>query len=148
MLLDTNVVSEFLRTGAAARFPKLEQFVRDALEREDLKLSYLTQFELLRLGFKQQLQQQGRRKLVALHKFIDRCNILGLDVGGGAGWNHAAELWAKAQMHKPSIVFSEADLLIAATASFHREALLTFDTGLVENLKAIGFENVTLVARE
>lgn len=51
-------------------------------------------------------------------------------------------------MHKPSIVFSEADLLIAATASFHGEALLTFDTGLVENLKAIGFENVTLVARE
>lgn len=102
----------------------------------------------MRLGLKQELEQQGRRKLVALRKFLDRCTALGLDDGAGAGWNHAAELWAKARMHKPSIVFSEADLLIAATASFHGETLLTFDAGLAQNLEAIGFGQVTLVPRE
>lgn len=148
MLLDTNVVSEFLRTGAAVRFPKLDQLIREALEADDLKIAFITQFELLRLGLKQELQQQGRRKLVALRKFLDRCSALGLDDGAGVGWNHAAELWAKARMHKPSIVFSEADLLIAATASFHGETLLTFDAGLAQNLQAIGFEQVSLVPRE
>ena len=39
-------------------------------------------------------------------------------------------------------------LLIAATASFHGETLLTFDAGLAENLEAIGFDHVTLVPRE
>jgi predicted nucleic acid-binding protein len=148
MLLDTNVVSEFLRAGVATRFPKLEQLVRDAIEAEDLKIAFITQFELLRLGIKQETQHQGLRKLVALHKFLDRCSALGLDDGAGAGWNHAAALWAKASLHKPSIVFSDADLLIAATASFHEETLLTFDVGLAQNLQAIGFEHVTLVPRE
>jgi predicted nucleic acid-binding protein len=84
MLLDTNVVSEFLRSGAAARVPKLDQLVRDALAAEDPKIAFITQFELLRLGLKQELQQQGRRKLVALRKFLDRCSALGLDDGAGA----------------------------------------------------------------
>jgi predicted nucleic acid-binding protein len=61
MLFDTNVVSEFLRSGAAARFPKLDQLVRDALEAEDLKIAFITQFELLRLGLKQELQLRVTR---------------------------------------------------------------------------------------
>ena len=148
MLLDTCVVSEFLRSGVAARFPKLEQLVREAIQAEDLKIAFITQFELLRLGIRQEMQQQGARKLVALHKFLDRCSALGLDDGAGAGWNHAAAIWAKASLYKPSIVFSDADLLIASTASFHDETLITLDVGFAQNLQAIGFEHVTLVPRE
>lgn len=43
---------------------------------------------------------------------------------------------------------SDADLLMAATASLHGERLPIFDAGLAENLRAGGFDNVTLLARE
>lgn len=61
---------------------------------------------------------------------------------------HAAELWARAKVHKPSIVFTDADLLIAATASFHRQTLVTSEVGFIENLQAIGVVAVHLLSVE
>ncbi|HEY6723377.1 MAG TPA: hypothetical protein VI197_05070 [Polyangiaceae bacterium] len=89
------------------------------------------------------LKGQGRRRLVTLTKFFDACEILGLDAGGG--WDSAAKLWARARSHKPSIVFTDGDLLIAATAAFHRRPFATSEVNLAKNLKAIGLAEVVLV---
>ena len=45
-------------------------------------------------------------------------------------------------------VFSDGDLLIAATASLHGETLVTFDAKLAKNLEAIGYSDVLLLPRE
>jgi len=79
-------------------------------------------------------------------KFLDHCEILGLD--GGGGWDHAAKLWARGRALKPSVVFTDADLLIAATASFHRHHFATSEAKLVKNLAAIGLTDVSLVPNE
>jgi predicted nucleic acid-binding protein len=142
MLLDTNVVSAFLR----GRTSTVAEFVETLLTTQNLTLSFVTQFELRRGVEDLVLRGQGRRQKVALLKFLDSCDILCLDAGGGAGWNHAAELWARAKVHKPSIVFTDADLLIAATASFHGRTLVTSEKGLVENLESIGVADVHLLA--
>lgn len=71
--------------------------------------------------------------------------MLGLDGVGGAGWDYAAELWAKLKNHQPSIVLTDADLLIAATAGFHRRTLVTAEKNLVENLKAVDFDDARLL---
>ena len=141
MLLDTNVVSAFLR----GKKPAVDEFVKALLATQGLTISFVTQFELRRGIEDLILRGQGRRRKVALLKFLDRCEVLGLDAGGGAGGNHAAELWAKARRHKPSIVFTDADLLIAATASFHAQTLVTSEGGLVSNLRAIDVTDVRLL---
>lgn len=148
MLFDTNVVSDYLRPEAAKRFPATEAFVRTALETDNLKIAFATQFELLRLRIKDTLVKKGRRKLVELRKFLDRCEVLGLDLGGGTGWTLAAELWARGRAQKQAILFSDGDLLIAATASLHSETLVTFDAKLAKNLEAIGYTDVLLLPRE
>jgi predicted nucleic acid-binding protein len=148
MLVDTNIISEFLRPNVTQRLPKTERFVRDALEADELRISFVTHFELLRWQLKQNLQRKGRRTLVTLRQFLDRCPILGLDGAGGAGWTRAAELWASARTHEPSIVIDDADLLIVATAAFHDEQFVTFDTKLVANLEAIGFVRVVSLPRQ
>jgi predicted nucleic acid-binding protein len=148
MLVDTNIISEFLRPDVTTRLPRTEQFVRAALEADELKISFITHFELLRWQLRQNLQGKGRRTLVTLRKFLDRCQTLGLDGAGGGGWTRAAELWAKAGAMKNSKLLSDADLLIVATASFHAEQLVTFDAKLVRNLEAIAYTNVVLLARE
>jgi predicted nucleic acid-binding protein len=148
MLFDTNVVSDYLRPDAAKRLPATEEFVRTALETDNLKIAFATQFELLRLRLKDALAMKGRRKLVELRKFLDRCEVLGLDLGGGVGWTTAAELWAQGRAKRPAIVFSDGDLIIAATASLHGETLVTFDAKLAKNLEAIGYANVLLLPRE
>jgi predicted nucleic acid-binding protein len=144
MLLDTNVVSAFLR----GKTPKVGDFVETLLTTQNLTVSFVTQFELRRGIEDLVLRGQGRRRKVALLKFLDRCEVLGLDAGGGAGWNHASELWARAKAHKPSIVFTDADLLIAATASFHQQTLVTSEPGLVANLEAIGMVDVHFLANQ
>ena len=58
---------------------------------------------------------------------------------GGGGWNLAARFWAEARAQKPAIVFSDADLLIAATAAFHGREFLTCEPGLAEGLDRVGF---------
>jgi len=53
-----------------------------------------------------------------------------------------------AAVRLPSTELSEGDLLVAATASFHEETLITFDAKLVENLHEVGFVNAVLLPRE
>jgi predicted nucleic acid-binding protein len=145
MLLDTNVVSSFLKPNAADRFPMVDRFVRKVLEDSNLAISYVTQFELGRGVEELALKGQGRTRKVRLLKFLERCDVLGLDTAGGAGWNYAGKLWAELKTHEPSIILKDADLLIAATAGFHRRTLVTAEKKLVGNLHAIGFDDVLLL---
>jgi predicted nucleic acid-binding protein len=48
MLVDTNVISEFLRPDAPTRFPRTVELVKAALEADELRISFVTHFELLR----------------------------------------------------------------------------------------------------
>lgn len=75
---------------------------------------------------------QGRRKLVNYEKFIERVQVLGLDAAVGEGWNLAARLWAEGR--SKGRAFTDADLLIAATAAFHGHEFATSEVGLVEGL--------------
>jgi predicted nucleic acid-binding protein len=143
MLLDTNVVSSFLRPGAEQQRPKLFEFVSGVIATGSLTIATFTQFELRRGVEELILKGQGRRRLVTLTKFFDACELLGLDAGGG--WDFAAKLWAQARAHKPSIVFTDGDLLIAATAAFHRRPFATSEVNLAKNLEAIGLAEVVLV---
>ena len=134
MLLDTNIVSAFLKPAAP---PTLLEFVSDQLVAEGLAISFITQFELRR-GVEELVRRgQGRRKLVAYEKFIESVQVLGLDAGDGDGWNFAARLWAEGRAHKPALVFKDADLLIAATAAFHGHELATAEVRLVEGLRKL-----------
>src|SRR6266540_3515043 len=139
MLVDTNIVSAFLRQDAQKRTPKLFLFVSVQLSADGLAISYVTQFELRR-GIEELVRRgEGRRKLVAFEKFIERVQVLGLDAGGGEGWNLAARLWAEGRSHKPARVFADADLLIAATAAFHGHEFATSEVSLAEGLTQLGF---------
>src|SRR5690606_5142318 len=122
-----------------------DTFVRDVLAESNLAISYITQFELRRGVEELTLKNQGRSRRVKLLKFLERCDVLGLDAVAGAGWNYAAELWARLKTHKPSLSLTDADLLIAATAGFHRRTLVTAEKKLVENLQAVGFDDVHLI---
>ena len=84
-LLDTNVVSAFLRGDARKKTPKLFEFVADQLTADGLTVSFVTQFELRR-GIEELVRRnEGRRKLVAFEKFIERVQTLGLDGSSGEG---------------------------------------------------------------
>jgi predicted nucleic acid-binding protein len=76
---------------------------------------------------------------LCLEKFIERVQVLGLDGGGGEGWNLAAQLWADGRSHKPARVFDDADLLIAATAAVHGLEFATSEVGLAESLRQLAF---------
>jgi predicted nucleic acid-binding protein len=144
-LVDTNLISRYLRPEAETRFRREHEFVDELIEHGSLAISYVTQFELRRGVEELVLRGQGRRRLVDLEKFLDRVEVLGLDVGNGTGWNLAAQLWAKARQHRPAIVFTEADLLIAATAALHGRAFATSEARLVDNLRRIEFSVETQV---
>jgi predicted nucleic acid-binding protein len=139
MLLDTNIVSAFLGRDAQKNSPKVWQFVTNELMADGLSVSYVTQFELRR-GIEGLVRRgEGRRKLVAFEKFMERVRVLGLDAASGEGWNLAARLWAEGRARKPAQMFADADLLIAATAAFHGHELATADVGLAEGLTKVGF---------
>ncbi len=132
MLLDTNIVSAFLRRDAQQTTPRLYDFVTAQLSVEGLAISHVTQFELRR-GIEELVRRgQGRRKLVDFEKFMEMVQVLGLDAALGEGWNLAARLWAEGRCQKPALVFADADLLLAATAAFHGHELATADVGLAE----------------
>jgi predicted nucleic acid-binding protein len=149
MLLDTNIVSAFLRRDARKRTPKLFEFVAALLSADGLAISYVTQFELRR-GMEQLVRRgEGRRKLVDFEKFLERVQVLGLDGALGEGWNLAARLWAEGRAQKPALVVTDADLLMATTAAFHGHELATADAGLAEGLRRLAFPvGVTLVPME
>lgn len=138
-VLDTNIVSAFLKPDAQRRTPKLVELVKAQLLTEGLAISYVTQFELRRGIEELALRNQGRRKLVDFEKFMERVQVLGLDAASGEGWNLAARLWAQGRRHKPARVFTDADLLCAATAAFHGHELATSDVGLAESLGQLAF---------
>src|SRR5206468_4284700 len=79
---------------------------------------------------------QGQRKIIEVEKLLR--SAYALDVASG-GWEIAAELWAQGQVQKPAIVFSEGDLLIAATAAAHERTLVTSDEALAANLLRVGY---------
>jgi predicted nucleic acid-binding protein len=139
MLLDTNIVSAFIRHDAQTRTPKLFEFVAGHLSADGLAISYVSQFELRR-GIELLVRNaEGRRKLVNFEKFMERVHVLGLDAPFGEGWNLAARLWADGRAQRPARVFSDADLLIAATAAFHHHEFATSEVGLVEGLRLLAF---------
>src|SRR5450432_2743894 len=79
MLLDTNIVSAFLRPDGKKQAPRLFEFIATVLSAEGLAISYVTQFELRR-GIEELVRRgQGRRKLVAFEKFMERVQVLGLE---------------------------------------------------------------------
>ena len=139
MVLDTNLVSAFLKRDAEKRTPKLFEFVAGQLAAEGLAISFITQFELRR-GIEELVRRgQGRRKLVDFEKFMDRVQVLGLDAAMGEGWNLAARVWADGRVRKPARVFTDADLLSAVTAAFHGHEFATSDVGLAEGLRQLAF---------
>src|SRR4051794_525774 len=101
-LLDTNVVSIFLSADAPHRYPKLYGTVERLRQTGGIAISFVTLFELRR-GFEKLMRQgdnrrrEGRKKLIALEKFIEQVDVLGLDEDGGEGWTRAAEYWGDAQ---------------------------------------------------
>jgi predicted nucleic acid-binding protein len=111
--------------------------VAEQLAAEGLAVAFVTQFELRR-GIEELVRRgEGRRKLVYFEKFMERIQVLGLDAGVGEGWNLAARLWADGRSKGRG--FTDADLLIAATAAFHGQELATSDAGVVEGLREIAF---------
>ena len=145
MMLDTNIVSAFLKADAHQKTPRLFEFVTTQLTTEGLAIAYMTQFELRR-GIEELVRRgQGRRKLVDFDKFMERVHVLGLDAAMGEGWNLAARLWAEGRLK--GRVFADADLLIAATAASHGHEFATSDIGLAECLRQLAFPvSVRLVA--
>lgn len=149
MLLDTDIVSAFLKRDAQKRTPTLFAFVTAVLAAEGLAVSYVTQFELRRGMEELGRRGQGRSKLVNFEKFMERVQVLGLDAASGEGWNLASRLWADGRCLKPARVFTDADLLNASTAAFHGQEFATSDVGLAEGLGLLAFPvAVRLVAME
>lgn len=138
MLLDTNLVSVWIGGRDARRYPATFREIDALLARSPLSISMVTLYELRR-GVEALLEKdQGRSKRVAIEKFLDRVELLGLDGPDGGGWNVAARFWARAR--SKGITFTDGDLLITATASFHKRELITSDRRLVDNLLTIGAE--------
>jgi predicted nucleic acid-binding protein len=129
----------FLERRGADETPKLFEFIRNHLAVDGLAISYVTQFELRR-GIEDLVRRgEGRRKLVAFEKFMERVQVLGLDAGGGEGWNLAAQFWAQGRAQKPAVVLADADLLIAATAALHGHEFATAEVGLADGLRKLAF---------
>jgi predicted nucleic acid-binding protein len=141
-LLDTNVASDFIHRDARIRSPVLHAFVDAVRVQEGLAVSMVTRYEMRR-GFQKLVGQagrerEGRRKLVVVEKFLGSVDVLGLDPGGGAGWDVAANLWAAAANLKPARALGEADLMVAATAVLHSRTLVSRDKPAAETLKLLG----------
>lgn len=147
MLVDTNLISAFLRRDAETRTPKLFEFVTDLVTRNDLFISFVTQYELRRGAEKLVRQGAGRKKLVEIDKFIERAQVLGLDAGFGEGWNLAARLWADGRAQKPARVFEDADLLHAATAAYYGRGFATSDAKLAARLAEIAYAGAVVLVK-
>ncbi|HJX66972.1 MAG TPA: type II toxin-antitoxin system VapC family toxin [Polyangia bacterium] len=141
-LVDTSVVSWYLEREARTRHPTLVSWLDDLIPREGLCISAVTLYDLRR-GVEGLLREgQGARKAARVENLLRETTILGLDERGFAGWRLAADLWANCKHHQPSVVLSEGDLLIAATALMHDRQLVTVDVNLQARLKAIGHEGL------
>jgi len=139
-LLDTNVVSTYLKPDAKKRFPELVSRVDQIVAEEGLTISAVTLYELRRGLLDLELRGQGRSARVRTEKLLRIAYPLGLDHLDFTGWDRAAELWARGRRVKPAVVFEEGDLLIAATALAHGRTLVTCEARLRDGLIASGIE--------
>jgi len=125
-LVDTSVVSWYLEREARTRHPTLINWLDDLLPREGLCISAVTctSFDG---EWKTLAARQGARKAARIENLLREATVLGLDEHGFVGWRLAADLWANCKHHQPSVVLSEGDLLIVATALMHDRQLVTVD---------------------
>jgi predicted nucleic acid-binding protein len=142
LLVDTSVISWYLSRDAQSRHRELVEWFDEELARAGLHISAVTMYELRR-GVAELLNRgQGTRKAARVEMILRQATVYGLDGSDYLGWKIAADLWARANAHKPSIAFSDGDLLITATAIAHGRALVTVDEKLRRVLKALNLGTV------
>lgn len=136
-MVDTSVISQAVAKkgaqGAAAA---------DFLSVNPYGVTMPTLYELRRGLLKLHASDQGARKRVAVELVLqDAATILDPSRASPSGWELAAEIWASAALMKPSVVFSEIDLLIGATAFAHGGTFVTADLNLAARLTECGFHD-------
>jgi predicted nucleic acid-binding protein len=138
VLVDTSVVSWYLRRDARAQYPHLVEWLDAVIAEDGLHISSVSLYELRRGIGELRARGQGARKAARVELLLREATVVGLDAGDHLGWKIAADLWVKCRTHKPAIVLSEGDLLITATALAHNRALVTVDENLRSRLKQLG----------
>lgn len=138
-LLDTNIISTYLKNDATSRYPSLVARVDEILSEEGLTIAAVSLYEIRRGLLQLESRGDGRRVRVRTEKLLRSAYVLGLDAPAFAGWDHAAELWAAGRRASPAITFTEGDLLIAATARTHERTLVTCEGRLRDALIGAGF---------
>lgn len=145
-LLDTNVATLLFDEKKMLRAPEAtERALAIVAERGRLPISAVTQFELKRGVRALMLQGKGASKAAKLQSWLLRAEILGLDEPRFVGWTFAADLWAQGRAFEPARVFSDADLMIAATALHHDRTLVTSEARLGELLTQLGYAHAVEV---
>ncbi len=137
VLVDTSVISWYLRRDARTQHPILVDWIDRAFARDGLHISAVTIYELRRGIAELMNRGQGTRKAARIEMLLRQATVHGLDANDNLGWKLAADLWAKASACKPALVFSDGDLLITATAIAHSRALVTVDEKLRTLLKRL-----------
>lgn len=137
-LVDTNVLSLYIRPNAPKEYPGLVSWLSERIRAGDLAISAVTLFELRRGIISELLRGKSRRKAARLELLLRSMFVLGLDAHDFAAWRVAAEVWAEANAHEPSVVLADADLLIFATAVANDCRLATADRRFVDRMRELG----------
>lgn len=139
-LLDTNVATLLFDAKHSTRAPDAVRRATEIAEENGRSpISAVSLFELKR-GVRLLLAQgKGVRKAAELDRWLLRAEVLGLDQAKFAGWTLAADLWAAGRTYKPARVFSDADLLIVATAFQHDRVLVTGEGRIASLLNELGY---------
>jgi predicted nucleic acid-binding protein len=139
-LLDTNVATLLFDAKHSKRAPDAVRRATEIVEEHGRSpIAAVSLFELKR-GVRRLLAEgKGARKAAELDRWLLRAEVFGLDQGKFAGWTLAADLWAAGRTHKPARVFSDADLLIVATAFQHDRVLVTGEGRLAILLHELGY---------
>lgn len=144
-VLDTNLATLLVDPKKSARAPTATETVRGIVAEEGLTIAAVTLYELRRGAVQLRMRKAGKTKASRIERTLRIATVLGLDEAGFAGWDVAAHLWAVGRESKPARVFSEADLLIAATAIFHDHVLVTSEARLAELLTQLGYAHAVEV---
>ena len=140
VLVDTSVVSWYISRNARTDYPRLVEWLDDVITSDGLNISAVTLYELRRGIGELRARGQGTRKAARVEQILRQATILGLDPANHLGWKIAADLWAKGRTLTPSVVFSDGDILITATALAHNRVLATVDEKLRARLKELGLQ--------
>lgn|SRR5512145_1390839 len=147
ILVDTCVVSAWLRPDAATKTPKLVRFVNELIELDGMCVSSISAWELRRWMALLVRTGEGQRKRLRLEKLLGSCEILSIELCGT--WDVATTLWVNGKLRTPATVIADADLLIAATAAAYERPFATSDGRLVARLAEVAFPvPVTVVPLE